>query len=198
MKKNSRIWLSCGTQFAPENLANYSWLLSRYALIWGWCTNRNNWNEISLAIKQNAKLKADYLRSISMQESVYWNEGSRRAQQGWTDVWDTILVKEMLDKSRLALLPAISLVTNTGSDEFATNTIGHSAWLNLRTGFFPDHPGILSISKAHDDWLRKKFYRISLRHIFTTKFTKLCDFVNRRSIPHNSLVDRGARAKAMY
>jgi hypothetical protein len=198
MKKDSRIWLSCGTQFAPKNLTNYSWVLSRYALTWGWCTNRTNWNEISLAIKQNIKLKAKYSDLISIQEAIYWNEGSRRAQEGWTDVWDTILVKEMINKSKLALLPEISLVTNMGNDNFATNTIGHSVWLNLQTGFFPDNPSALTVSKVHEDWLRKKFYGISLRHIFTTKFTKLYDFVNRRKIPHYPLVDRWARAKVMY
>jgi hypothetical protein len=198
MQSNSNIWLSCGTQFAPKSLSSFSWVLSRYALTWGWCTNRKNWAEISLAIKQNMKLKVDYNKSISIQESIYWNAGSRRAHQGWTDVWDTILVKQMIRNSKLAVLPSTPLVTNKGDDVFATNTIGHSQWLNLKTGFFPDNPGILVVSTIHEEWLRNEFYRISLRHLFTTQFTKLCDFINRKKILRNNLVQRWNEAKSKY
>jgi GR25 family glycosyltransferase involved in LPS biosynthesis len=198
MKKNPKIWLSCGTQFAPKNLTDYSWVLSRYALTWGWCTNRTNWNQISLAIKENVKIKVNYPDSISIEESIYWNEGSRRAHEGWTDVWDTILVKQMVSKSKLAILPNISLVTNIGNDNFATNTIGNSSWLNLQTGYFPDNPGTLLVSKVHEYWLRKEFYKISLRHICSTKFTKLRDFVYRKKIPHYPLIQRWEQSNIKY
>ena len=198
MRMNSKIWLSCGTQFAPKNLASYSWVLSRYALTWGWCTNRTNWNQISKAIKENVKLKANHSNYISTQEAVYWNEGSRRAHEGWTDVWDTILVKQMLSKSKFAILPDISLVTNRGDDDFATNTIGHSVWLNLQTGYFPDQPGTLIVSKIHDAWLREKFYKISLRHLFSTQFTKLRDVLCRKKIPRKPLVHRWEQAVIKY
>ena len=194
MRANSKIWLSCGTQFAPKNLVSNSWMLSRYALTWGWCTNRTNWNQISVAIKKNMKLKVDYSNSMRLHETVYWNEGSRRAHEGWTDVWDTILVKQMLMNSKFAVLPDVSLVTNTGDDDFATNTIGHSEWLNLQTGYFPDNPGTLIHSKVHDTWLRNEFYKISLRHIFSTQITKFFDYIYRKKIPRDPLVKRWEQA----
>ena len=198
MEKNSDIWISCGTQFAPKNLSNDSWVLSRYALTWGWCTNRRNWTEISLCIKANIKLKVNYNNSLSLQEAIYWTAGSRRAHQGWTDVWDTILVKQMIRNSKLAVLPVIPLVTNKGNDVFATNTIGFSPWLNLQTGSFPDNPGDLNLSIVHEDWLRKEFYAISLRHLFTTQFTKFRDFLNRRNILRNPLLQRWDEANSKY
>lgn len=198
MEKNSNIWISCGTQFAPKNLSNDSWVLSRYALTWGWCTNRKNWTEISLCIKTNLKLKVNYNKSLSLQEAIYWTEGSRRAHQGWTDVWDTILVKQMIRNSKLAVLPVIPLVTNKGNDVFATNTIGFSPWLNLQTGSFPDNPGDLNLSIVHEDWLRKEFYVISLRHLFTTQFTKFRDFLNRRNILFNPLLQRWDAANSKH
>jgi len=197
MRINSKIWLSCGTQFAPQNLTNYSWVLSKYALTWGWCTNRTNWNQISMAIKEKLKLKRKHYNLASLQERVYWNEGSRRAHEGWTDVWDTILVKQMVSKSKYAILPYISLVTNLGDDDFATNTIGDSEWLNLQTGYFPNNPGALIHSKVHDEWLRNKFYRISLRHIFSTQFTKMHDLIHRKKIPRDPLVQRWEQANTI-
>lgn len=198
MEKNSNIWISCGTQFAPKDLSNDSWVLSRYALTWGWCTNRKNWNEISSCIRENFKLRANYDNSVSLQESIYWNEGSRRAHQGWIDVWDTILVKQMVRNSKLAVLPTVPLVTNKGNDVFATNTIGYSPWLNLQTGFFPDNPGDLHLSKVHESWLRKEFYGISSRHLFTTQFTKLRDFLNRKNRVRNPLIQRWDEANSKY
>ena len=198
MKNNPHIWIACGMQFAPKELSISPWVLSRYALIWGWSTNRNNWQEISSNIKKNLKLYSNRTYSIRFWEAIYWNEGSRRAHQGWTDVWDTILVKQMLVNKKLAILPNTPLVMNTGDDVFATNTFGNSNWLNLETGFFTDRPGQLDVSAIHDEWLRKFFYKISIRHSLTTKITRLRDTINRLRVSPAPLISRWEQANSIH
>ena len=79
---------------APSNIQNDSWILSSYALIWGWVTNQVKWREMSSAIRSGNPIPKK--NGISAWERVYWNQGSRRAYSGWKDVWDTILLQQMI------------------------------------------------------------------------------------------------------
>jgi len=188
LNADSNIWLACGTQFAPSDLHNESWSLSSYALIWGWATSQAKWKEISFAIRSGNPISKQ--NGISPWERIYWNQGSRRAYSGWKDVWDTILLQQMIANNKYAILPNEPLITNVGNDSSATHTVENSPWLHLNLGKFnaPQNPP--AISTTADKWLCSKFYKIALRHLVTTRITHLRDFMNKANIPFSPLYER--------
>jgi len=188
MRSDPNIWLSCGTQFSPSSLHYDSWLLSSYALTWGWATTSKNWGSISQAFKLQKAIDKNV--SISAWERTYWNQGARRAQSGWVDVWDTILLQQMRVHKKMAILPKFPLVTNVGNDTSATHTHGQSPWLHLDTGGFYKPSASPLISIPNDSWLRRNLFTISSRHIFSTKVTALIDFLKRNRLPMPPLIDR--------
>jgi hypothetical protein len=187
LDNNKDAWLACGTQFAPKNNQSDSWSFSKYALIWGWVTSQENWNEISQAIRVGNQIQK---KDISFWERTYWNQGSRRAYSGWKDVWDTILLQQMIANGKYSILPSEPLVTNVGDDSSATHTLEKSSWLHLNFGKFTVSEDVPTISKETDCWLRKNFYRISLRHFLTTKITLMRDSLNIANVPFRPLLDR--------
>ena len=175
------IWLACGTQFAPAELINNSWLLSRYPLTWGWCTTSNKWAIIRDALNApKDKLTRKNSVGLSFFERRYWNAGAKRALSGIADAWDTPLVQQMLRNNALAILPKYSLVSNVGNDQVATHTHGNAQGIKAITGNFSAGNSLPVTNKKVENWLRDEFYKIKLRHLLTTRVTSVIDKVLRR------------------
>jgi hypothetical protein len=190
---DNNLWLACGTQFAPNRDRSESWSLSRYALIWGWVTSQKKWKEISIAIYDGRQISNR--KGVSLWERTYWNQGARRAYGGWKDVWDTILLQQMIANGKYSIIPNEPLVSNVGDDTSATHTLEKSPWLHLDFGTFQYVQGAPTISKASDDWLRKNFYKISLRHLFTTRITLIRDNMTAKRVPLRPLRERWEKAE---
>ncbi len=174
MGKNPKIGISCGVQFAPASLTHGDWLLSRYPFNWGWGITKFHWGLLSTTITKHEKLKL-VESQISREERTYWNAGCRRALDGFTDVWDTLLVREMIRHNSFAILPGVNLVRNVGNDEHALHTQGEQQWTNFPTGKFSGYKANPNFDVQFDKWARSQFYKISKRHIFSTKITWLLD-----------------------
>ena len=114
---------------------------------------------------------------LTRSEIAYWNAGSRRALEGFTDVWDTILVRELLRHSFRVLLPAENLVQNTGDEKFATHTSGAQLWTRFPVGTFGNSDFSPNFSASLDAWMRESLFKISKRHLVTTRLTWLMDRV---------------------
>jgi len=174
LEHENSIWLACGSQFMDGSEMENSWFLSNYPLSWGWITLRDKWSEMLQSILTPTKLIND---RFAVAERAYWNAGSVRAQRGFVDVWDTVLVQQMLQKNKLALLPRYNLVSNNGLDSFATNTHRHSPWFNKSFGIFSIPSKDPHLDQNLDQWLRKVYFGISLRHLVSTKVTSILDKV---------------------
>jgi len=172
---NDSIALACGTQFAGREIVDAEWVLSRYPLNWGWGINRLSWKTLSQLLLSREPLKYRRGGDLSRPEIVYWNAGSRRALEGFTDVWDTLLVRELIRHDSRVLLPGSNLVRNNGDEEFATHTSGKQKWTHFPIGTFIKPRIDPEFSTTLDIWLRKKFFRISKRHLITTRITWLID-----------------------
>jgi hypothetical protein len=174
-------WLLCGTQLAPESITLGNTSLSRYPLTWGWATNVDKWREIRKAFFQvstNPELKD--LVSIQ-KEDAFWNAGARRAVRGFTDVWDTVLVQQMQNLNKLAILPGYNLIENNGNDHLATHTKDDSPWIgNSVDTSISASGGNPRYNPLLDEWLRDNVFQIRYRHIITTKLTLLFDFILRK------------------
>jgi GR25 family glycosyltransferase involved in LPS biosynthesis len=192
INKDERIWLSCGTQFMPEDNRMDSWFLSRYPLTWGWSTTRKKWLEISAELKMNKTLKA---ADVSKAETIYWNAGARRAQRGWVDVWDTVLAQRLIALNKLVILPKCCLISNVGNDSFATNTTDPSKWVETKIGNFMAPKNFPIPEPKIDLWLRVEFFKISKRHLITTKITWIKDLLMYFGKPYRPLTKRWSMAK---
>jgi hypothetical protein len=192
IETNSNVWLFCGTQFAPNEKSIDTWSLSKYALIWGWGTSKRNWNQIASSLRKNRM--NIFSSDIGFAEKQYWSAGARRSSSGVVDAWDNILIQRMLSLGKKAILPKYALVSNIGNDSAATHTISESSWLSMKTGSF-DSPRAAPFENPDLDlWLKRRFYKISIRHIFTTQITYLLDLITGRSRRSDDLTSRWENA----
>lgn len=176
MKTNLDIALVCGTQHVPPEITHLRMYKSKYSLTWGWSTNKRNWLEIKRALSTSSHAKPLDIFSTSA-EKIYWQEGARRAYEGYVDVWDTPLVNFLLNTNRFALLPGENLVTNVGNDFFATHMRGEEKWLFNQIGKYSrSASSIIGTNSEADRWLSKNFYRIRHRHLITTRLTRVKDY----------------------
>lgn len=172
---NDSVALACGTQFAGREIVDAEWVLSRYPLNWGWGINRLAWTTVSQLLLSKQPLKYRRTGQLSRSEVAYWNAGSRRALEGLTDVWDTLLVRELIRHDLRVLLPGSNLVQNNGDEEFATHTRGKQKWTRFPVGTFNKPRIEPEFSTTLDIWLRRKLFRISKRHLISTRITWLID-----------------------
>jgi hypothetical protein len=175
MQSQPEILLVCGTQHVPSHLSDQRYYKSKFALTWGWATTNSKWVEIKsgmIAIKNPAPLHLFELDP----KKIYWQEGSRRALDGFVDVWDTPLVNYLYTNEKFSLLPKSNLVSNVGNDSFATHMRGEKKWLFQDvTEFDYSLPVEALLNSAADEWLSHNFYRVRQRHLFTTRITRLRD-----------------------
>ena len=190
--ESEKIWLICGTQFAPSYLSFQTWNISKYALIWGWATSDTKWREIATSLHKPTQISRKV--RVKNSERRYWMAGARRATLGIVDAWDSLLVSQMISAEKFALLPSASLVRNVGFDSVATHTTVKDQWLDHAPAFFVKTDLVPKLNSTLDKWLRKKFYRIGFRHLFSTRITHLIDMLLRRSVSSESLEARWTNA----
>jgi hypothetical protein len=192
MKTKPNIWLVCGTQFAPENYIEDGWLLSYYSLTWGWATSKNKWLEISYSLK---KSEFRYNSDFSLSENMYWKSGARRARLGLSQGWDALLIQQMMSFNKLAILPNVSLVKNVGNDDLATHVKGNSELFNLPLKKHVIGLAEPSLQPGVDNWIRSNHFKISIRHLISTKITFLMDWAIGLRRPQSNLTSRWNASK---
>jgi hypothetical protein len=172
LAKSKKALLISGTQFAPREIAGNSAVFSRYPLIWGWATTKSKWN-----IMKNSfgKESVSCLVNLSAAEKRYWLAGARRALEGRVDVWDTALARFMVFQDYKAILPPVSLVENIGNDEHATHTKTASRFLNISSVELSRISDSVSSEPGVENWLKNNLYKISTRHLLTTRITQFID-----------------------
>lgn len=188
MRRQPDIALICGTQHSPSELSQDQYYKSKYSLTWGWATTRNSWQELRSSMINAAMNFPLGICDLDF-ERIYWREGSRRAYEGFVDVWDTPLVNHLRVSSKYALLPKENLVMNVGNDSAATHMKGESKWLFNESGIYRSgQQSTAQINEASDAWLSKYFYRIRPRHLITTRLTRLKDSMKKS--PRENLIAR--------
>ena len=195
LKINNRALLACGTQFVPAAERGPSSMLSKYALTWGWFTNADHWKIIKSELGLLSHERGMNLNSLKY-ERIYWREGARRAYQGYVDVWDTALVAVINEGSYFALLPPVNLISNIGNDSVATHTGADKVWTNASQGKYSTGDfGVPVLNQKAELWLKKNFYKIRFRHLFSTRITRLRDFFRKPKL--DDLLKRWDRASKL-
>jgi hypothetical protein len=192
LKTNSEVLVACGTQFVPVTERGSSSILSKYALTWGWFTDADHWKTIKSELVHLSHERRMNLKSLKY-ERIYWREGARRAYEGYVDVWDTALIAVINEGTFFALLPPVNLISNIGNDSVATHTGADKMWTNAsQEKYSPGDFGVPVINLKADLWLKKNFYKIRFRHLFSTRITRIRDFF--RTPKFDDLLKRWTRA----
>lgn len=181
IKDELKILLACGHQVAPAHILGESWALSNYPLIWGWGTSAEKWLVMkSLILSRDfEKATRKKMANLDMKTFCFFRAGARRSFQGYMDAWDAPLLFGMLANGYSAILPPRNLIKNVGNDSVAVHTIGNSKWLNAEVEPIDFDFSCPTIKPKMELWLNKKYFRISFRHIFSTKVTYLLDLVRK-------------------
>ncbi len=169
------LMMICGSQFAPESVTEGNAVYSKYPLIWGWFTTSSKWQVMRQAYLSQTPIPKSH-SAISKAELRYWRAGAKRARLGRVDAWDTVLASYFVENGLKSILPPVPLVTNIGNDKFATHTKGENEFLNIEVGVLAPSGYILARVDKVDIWLKSHFYKISIRHLFTTRLTEMIDF----------------------
>jgi hypothetical protein len=175
---NPKIALACGTQLiSTDEDYSDSWMLSRYAFHWGWCSTSESWFKSMLHLMENPPKFKECLLSLRSPENAYWFAGAKRAYQGYADVWDALISNYLFRERLFVLLPTINLVSNLGNDQFATHTAENNidTWREAFQFVLPTNPPIYSSS--YDRKVKNEYFKIKPRHVLTTNITFLCDLI---------------------
>lgn len=193
--RNEKIWIACGTQFAPSEVTGKSSVVSSYALTWGWMTSNIKWKEIRESLFNNFDKSNKKSNILNVVENQYWKAGANRAYKGITDVWDTVLLYRMRIENKFAILPNQNLVSNIGMDDFATHTKVQTPFLNMQIGTLGADYTKLNYSTNVDYWLRTDFYKISFRHLISTRITAFFDFISYKDKHKQGLLQKWLEAE---
>jgi hypothetical protein len=179
LDEDQEVLLVCGTQFNPSEKSESFVVKSHYSLTWGWATTKSNWGLMRKSFAQDSRRFKTDLVTFDY-EKIYWSEGARRAIDGYVDVWDTVLVDNLVRHRGYAFLPSQNLVKNVGNDAVATHTGLDENWVNTDTGSFKPELGTKVVLGTENDlWLKENFFNIRPRHLFSTRVTRIRDKMRR-------------------
>lgn len=196
LKTNSNAWLICGSQLVSYDHKLQGAYLSKYALTWGWATTSFKWSEMYAAITKKSDTRRSFIQVIDPEDS-YWFYGALRAELGFVDVWDTVLLHRMIQNRKMAILPYQNLIENIGSDDVATHTKGDSLSKQLKPGtYFPTRN--IKSDLLMDDLIKKKIYRISYAHLIRNRIRRLIDRLIKVFQNQTPLIEKIAEANLVH
>jgi hypothetical protein len=150
--------------------------LSQYPLIHGWCTNSNNWTEISRYLDSRPSfLKCIFVSVIFPSKALpiaYFLASVIRVNRGLVKAWDSKIALFMLLNDKRAVIPNLTMVTNSGRDAAASNTLripNGSRFLRIGSNLNPSKT-LISKNKeftATNKQVEKYIYGMKIRHLLS-------------------------------
>jgi hypothetical protein len=170
-----------GTQFAPPRVTKGEWALSRYPLFWGWATTKSRW-EVARHQLSRIEIKDGRNFFLNYSEYCFWKSGAIRSLDGFVDAWDLPLLYSLAIDQKLHIQPGENLVKNVGVDLVATHTTKPNQWIGRECGRYTRSNINPTLNLSLDKWLFEHFYKIKVRHIYSTRLTFLLDLlgINKR------------------
>jgi len=170
------VWMISGTQHFPNFNESKKTTWTNYPMIWGWAGWAQKWVVMRGALLEKKKIRISKLLDIRY---LFWATGANRALSGKVDAWDTPLAFEFRNQKKLCLLPPVSLVSNVGNDEFATNTTlanraMHNVLQNLDNNFRYSEKSNDALRK-YNAILEKNIFNIKKKHIILPYYSFLFD-----------------------
>ncbi len=190
-KNDNRVGQIAGNNFGILNpeLAQYSYLFTKYVSIWGWATWKRAWNYYDFDIS----LYSSDLDSIKdmMKNEFTDNELKHRlnileimSKKGM-DTWDYQWMFCNLVQNMMTIIPTTNLITNIGFGEDATHTTKKDSKisnLSIKSMKFPlKHPDFIYRSENYESQLNKEIRTSINSNSFLSSFkNKIKQIINRK------------------
>jgi hypothetical protein len=105
--------------------------VSTYPLIWGWATNRPQWNKLKIFVNQPAPWKVAFktlCRKPNLAIPIAFFLASQiRIEKEKLQAWDCSLALSMILQDLKCIIPSTRLTSNIGNDEFAHHTLSQKS-----------------------------------------------------------------------
>ena len=176
----NEIVMACGTSpwVIEENDApKESLTLSKYPLIWGWSTNKGNWLKVSKLIRSEVPhtrtLKALLKNPSKLLPISFFYAATIRVRKGKLKAWDSPLALEMLLSDYKSIIPNLTLVENSGQDNFASHFSNPHSLLEEVVSKSASGSASKEIDlsdharKITDKEIEKKIYNMKLRNLLS-------------------------------
>ena len=150
--------------------------LSSYPLIHGWATSRTHWKEMSFLIGKKPPIKSSVKTILKKPRKIlivcFFLAAHIRVYRGKSKAWDCSLALSMLIMGRKALIPNLTMVTNTGRDEVASNTIREKNQDSIFRKESSNSPSnvlneSLAFTNKTDKQIEEKLYNLKKRHLLS-------------------------------
>jgi hypothetical protein len=104
--------------------------------------------------------------------SIFFLAGALRVEVGIVDTWDLPLAYEMYSQKKMCVLPPVNLVSNIGTDDYATHTTHNRFPINypireLNEFKLPSVKELKDASRTTNRFLENEIFRIRKRHYFS-------------------------------
>jgi hypothetical protein len=161
------VWMVSGDRFDLSNSPTV--VATNYPQIWGWASWRSKWKEIRAAILKEKKNQNISLMNLP---SIFFLAGALRVEVGIVDTWDLPLAYEMYSQKKMCVLPPVNLVSNIGTDDYATHTTHNRFPINypireLNEFKLPSVKELKDASRTTNRFLENEIFRIRKRHYFS-------------------------------
>ena len=181
-RQDKRVGMISGDNFQFGRSYNAdSYYFSKYIHIWGWATWRDRWQEtydVSMTswpiVREEGRLE-ELLGN--QKETKFWTTIFNKVYAGKIDTWDYQWGYANWAHDRVAILPAVNLISNIGFGSDATHTVSASDLANLPTNSlrFPlQHPTELIKNRSADEFTRNNWF---MRPLWKRVLYRLYSFI---------------------
>jgi len=118
-ENDSRVFMVSGNRYLQEEIGQEAVSWCNYPQTWGWATWSSRWAEMRNAYLNPPSLSSFFPFSPARS---FWAAGSLYVKVRKVDTWDIPIARYMRNLDVFCLLPPKNLVSNIGSDYFATHT----------------------------------------------------------------------------
>ena len=179
-RHDERIAMISGDNFLFDRVKiSDSYYFSRYMHIWGWASWRRAWKDYDVNIRFWPQSMRAGLLETNIREPAerrFWQKAFDGVYQGRVDTWDYQWILSCWLQNRLAVMPAVNLISNIGFGHDATHTTGSSIYADISSkeiGFPLRHPQHVFPHKEADTQTAKSQFTTSLRQRALNKFNRI-------------------------
>lgn len=149
---------------------------SRHPLISGWGVSRTAWLDLRKTYEFHPRIfKLSRLLRLRIQDFptfCFFFAAYLRVKKGKLNAWDSPLALEMLLGNKMAIIPNVTLIENTGRDHFASHTlpeINEDRVFRQSSKLPPNQNVDFSNSERRntEKAIRKNLYHVSLRNLLS-------------------------------
>ena len=174
------IVMSCATSPWTNRSQAYSSnsvALSNYPLIWGWSTNKINWEKISRLINNPTPhsriIFSMFRRPMKALAISFFYAAVIRVNRGKLDAWDCPVALEMLLSNYKSIVSNVTLIENSGNDEIGSHPGKPIDVGSEVISTFSGRPSSERYDKStralrvNDREIEKEIYELKLRHFLS-------------------------------